>query len=158
MGVEARAAVAFAHLLDDEEIEFGKGQFGRETEGLLQESRIRRGELLRPDQIQLRNLTVGVLDDADACQHRRPAGQRRGDLPDDRPHAGRAVTVQAGRLLHLAQPHRAHLAESALNGTGYGSMRFYPVDDDDVIGLRRIPVAEDGKTVRQFADLEDFHV
>ncbi len=157
MGIEARAAVTFSHLLDDEEVEFGKGQFGRETEGLLQESRIRCGKLLRPDKLQPCRLAVGVLHDADPGQYRRPAGQRRGDLLDDLSHAGRAVAMEARGLFHLAQPHRAHLAETALDRAGDRRVRLDPVHHDDVVGPRRVPVAEDREAVRQFADRIDLH-
>jgi hypothetical protein len=157
MGVEARAAVAFAHLLDYEEIEFGKGHFGREKEGVLQKPRIRRGELLRPDQLQPRNLAVGVFHDGNSGQHRRPSGQRRGDLLDNLSHAGWAVAVQAGGLFHLAKPDGAHLAQTALDRAGDRRVRLDPVHHDDVVCPHRVSIAEDRKAVRQFADRIDLH-
>ena len=84
-------------------------------------------------------------------------GEHGGGVPDDPAHAGGAVTVDPRGLPHLAQSHRTHLAEAALDGAGDRRMRLDPVDDNDVVGPRCAMVAEDGETVRQLADLIDLH-
>src|SRR5262249_33735622 len=114
IGIHAAAADVFAHLIDDQQIDFLEGQEGHHLPRFLDEHVLHRLDFLAWQDRNLAGVVELILEDADAAQHRRITD----DLPGDAANRlliadPRRGHVHRVRALLLSEPDDGHLHDAA---------------------------------------------
>lgn len=156
--IEAGAADVFADAIDDEEIDFLKGEAGHEFAGAFQERALAGFDFAGGNDFEGGSLVILIFEDGDAAEH---WGFREGDaghVADDA-----FMAEAAGGAVHrfgadfFAETDDGHFDKAAAEGAEEIGVGFDAVDEDDVVGLEGGDACEHAGAAFGDADLSDFH-
>jgi hypothetical protein len=151
--IHARAADVFSDVIDDEQIDFFKGQSGKKRAGFQQQFFFTRGDVFRRDQGEFRGFMKLIFEDGQAAKDRSGLEHDRGDIANDA-----LMSEPIRRHMHgrgagaFAQSNHRHFENAAPEASVKIGVRLDPVQQEDAIGLESFRAAINLHIILTFAE------